>query len=71
MESKMEVDADESSKGIKSSHEEMLQEEAIPGPSSACAEEEKKDESQVEIIYVSSVKWCIRIYTNYALEVHL
>ena len=47
MESKMEVDIDESSKGVKRSHDEMSQEEAIPGPSSAGAEQEKKDESKV------------------------
>ena len=57
MESKMEVDIDESSKGVKRSHDEMSREEAIPGPSSAGAEQEKKDESKVgSKIDVSSVK---------------
>ena len=57
MESKTEVDSDESNKGVKRSHDEISREEAIPGQSSAGAEQEKKDESKVgSKIYVSSVK---------------
>ena len=57
METKMEVDVDESSKGVKRSHDEMSRDEAIPGPSSAGAEQEKQDESKVgSKLDVSSVK---------------
>ena len=57
METKMEVEVDESSKGVRRSHDEMSRDEAIPGPSSAGAVQEKQDESKVgSKLDVSSVK---------------